>query len=163
MPTKKTLLALLLGFLMAGSCEEIDCTLNNVVQCHFTLYDTATGSALSSFSDTLTVTAAGTDSVLYNRGVGVSTLSLPLSYYRDADTLFFIIDTPDETYVSTLVIAKTNTAHYENPDCPATMFHVITSASVLGGVGVDSVSVSREDVNYLQDENIKVYIRTDLE
>ncbi len=159
---KKTILVLLLGILAIEGCEEIDCTLNNVVQCHYTLYDTQTGST-ASLADTLTVTALGTDSVLYNKGVGVSTLSLPMSYYQDADTLCFTIDTANETYVSTVVIAKTNTSHYENPDCPATMFHTITSAVVTSGVGIDSVAVSRADVNYLQDENIKIYIHTDLD
>ncbi len=143
------------------SCEDINCTLNNVVLCHFTFYDSNTGKTFR-LADTLTVTAAGTDSILFNRGLNTASVSLPMSFYKDADTLNFIVDTKNDTYKNTIIINKESRQHFESPDCPATMFHTIKSASV-NGVSVDSVVVSRKSVNYKQDENIKVYMRTDLD
>ncbi len=148
--------ALLLGI---GSCESVDCTLNNIVLCHFSFYSSTTGQAIA-LSDTLTVTALGTDSILFNRGRNVSTLSLPMSYWKDADTLNFIVKNQTATFASQVIIEKTNTQHYESPDCPVTMFHHITNVSSTGNV-IDSIAIARNEINYLQDENVKIFIRTD--
>ncbi len=155
----KKLLLIPLLLLCMGACEGVDCTLNNIVLCHFSFYSSTTGSAIA-LGDTLTVTAQGTDSILFNRGKNTSTLSLPMSYWKDADTLNFIVDTQTGTYTSRVIIRKTNMQHYESPDCPIAMFHYITDASATGIV-IDSVVVSRNEVNYLQDENIKIFVRTD--
>lgn len=145
--------------LVLGVCENIDCTLNNVVLCHISFYDKTTGEPIR-LTDTLSVAAEGTDSVLFNKGVNVASLQLPLSYWKDADTLRFIVLTKEgETYESKLTIQKSNTIHHESPDCPMSVFHQILSATANGSV-IDSVAVSRREVNYLQDENIQVYIRT---
>ncbi len=152
-------LLLIPALLCMSACEGVDCTLNNIVLCHFSLYSSTTGSAIS-LSETLTITAEGTDSILFNRGENVSTFSLPLSYWKEADTLNFIVDTQTGTFTSQVILQKTNTQHYESPDCPIAMFHHITDASATGNV-IDSIAVSRKEVNYLQDENIKIFIRTD--
>ncbi len=154
----KKLLLIPLLLLCMGACEGVDCTLNNIVLCHFAFYSSTTGRAIA-LSDMLTVTAQGTDSILFNQGKNTATLSLPMSYWKDADTLNFIVDTQTGTYTSRVIIQKTNTQHYESPDCPIAMFHYITDASATGVV-IDSVVVSRKEVNYLQDENIKIFVRT---
>ena len=147
---------------MAGlvGCENIDCTLNNVVHCHFSFYDSETGQSVI-LLDTLTITAEGTDSVLLNRAVNRKEVGVPLSYYQERDTLNFIITTKDNGVLkSSVTIRKSNHVHFESPDCPTTMFHNIAEVQVRGGVVIDSVAVSRREVNYLQDENIKVFLRT---
>ncbi len=151
----------LVGAAMLGlcACEGINCTLNNVVLCHYTFYDSQSGRQIS-LSDTLTITAYGTDSILYNSGVNASSVSLPMSYYADCDTLLFYIWGDSVVYPTiTLYVSKENTVHYESPDCPSTMFHHITGVSS-PSLLVDTVSIIRADVDYLQDENIRVYFRT---
>ncbi len=154
----KKLWAILLLSVLLVSCEGVDCTLNNMVLCHYSFYDSNSGDAIS-LSDTLTITAQGTDSVLFNQGVNKSSVSLPMSYGNDTDSLLFTITGDGYSYESTIFVSKTNIPHYESPDCPTTMFHQITDATCVSSV-IDSVVVIRSSVNYLQDENIKVYIRT---
>lgn len=141
-------------------CENIDCTLNNVVLCHFSFYDSETKQSVI-LLDTLTITAEGTDSVLLNRAVNKKEVGVPLSYYQERDTLNFIILTKDAgVFESSIILRKSSRVHFESPDCPTTMFHNISEAKVSGSAVIDSVVVSRREVNYLQDENIKVYLRT---
>ncbi len=140
------------------SCEGIDCTLNNVVSCYYGFYSSETGSGVS-LLDTLTITAQGTDSILYNRGVNTSTVDVPMSYFNETDTLRFIIYGEDYYSVSTIYVSKENTQHFESPDCPTSMFHLITDVTFDSNI-IDSVVVVRPEVDYMQDENIKVYFRT---
>lgn len=155
----KRLIPILLIFCgLQTSCEEIDCTLNNIVLCHLSFYSSSTNKPIA-IQDTLIVKAHGTDSILFNRGLNTSKLSLPMSYWKDADTLDFIIKTTTDMYHSQLVIKKTNIPHFESPDCPTTMFHGITEATTKGNI-FDSIAISRAQVNYLQDENIKIFLPT---
>lgn len=155
----KRIPALFFLFLLLTACEGVDCTLNNVVLCRYGFYDSTTGKSIQ-LSDTLTITAAGTDSILYNRGVNTSRVTLPMSYWQEADTLTLHISGKDYTYTNTLRIQKNNTQHFESPDCPTTMFHHIEKATLMSGVTIDSVVVVKPTVNYEQDENIKIYFRT---
>ncbi len=146
--------ALLMG------CEGIDCTLNNVVYCYYGFYDSGTGKQVS-LTDTLTVTAEGTDSVLYNRGVNISSVQVPMSYWNETDTLVFLLYGEDHYYRNTFYVSKENIVHHETPDCPTTMFHQLMDVSFQSGI-IDSVVISRPEVDYMQDENIKIYFRTNL-
>lgn len=157
---RRLLAFLLTASLLTGvvSCESIDCTVNNVVTLNIGFYSSEDGSALS-LTDTLTVTAAGTDSVLYNRGRGVAAISLPMSYWQEADTLLLHFANPDETHDVTLIVGKENTPHFESPDCPTTMFHEITGTTLVAPTGyVDSVVVAKKSVHYGSQENVKIYM-----
>lgn len=155
----KRIPVLLSLLLLLTACEGVDCTLNNVVLCRYGFYDSTTGQSIQ-LSDTLTITAEGTDSILYNRGVNTSSVTLPMSYWQEADTLTLHISGKGYTYTNTLRIQKSNTQHFESPDCPTTMFHHIEQATLMSGVTIDSVVVVKPTVNYEQDENIKIYFRT---
>ena len=69
------------------SCDSNDCPLNNVVYSTYGFYvNTADGEAKVSVMDTLTVVAAGTDSILINRMYEMSSmlfiqLILPFVYH----------------------------------------------------------------------------------
>lgn len=152
-----------LALLIVASCESIDCTLNNIVTCNVGFYASADGTSVA-FNDTLTITAMGTDSVLLNRAVGVSKISLPMSYYGEADTLNYRFCN-GETGLDlqlTMRIEKSNTPHFESPDCPTTMFHQLHSVSYTTNktVFVDSVILSNPEVNYGATEHIKIYFHT---
>ncbi len=151
------LLLALLPFAIVG-CDDIDCTLNNVVLCNYYFYSSEEGSAVA-IADTLTVMAWGTDSILYNKGVSTSSVSVPMSYWMEADTLQFMIVGENYAQECIFVVEKTNTEYFESPDCPAAMFHEITNVTYLSDI-IDSVVVTRSDVNFLQDENIRIYFNT---
>ena len=78
----------MLCLLLMAACDGIDCTINNVVMLNVGFYSSEDGSECS-ITDTLTVTAEGSDSVLYNKGSMVSKVTLPMSYWQEADTLHF--------------------------------------------------------------------------
>ena len=148
--------------LLAG-CESIDCTLNNVVCLRIGFYDSDSKQKVSVL-DTLTITAEGTDSVLVNREVKKSELKLPMSYWQDEDILRM---TFTETFTLkkrsiVLRIGKTNTQHYEGPECPTVMFHNLKSVDYEDANGfVDSIVVTNKHVNYAPKENIQIYLRAD--
>lgn len=150
----------LTGIMAVVGCEGIDCTLDNVVALNVGLYDSSTGAAIA-LSDTLTVTAAGTDSVIYNRGVNTSKLQLPMSYWGDADTLCLRVYGKDYAFEDVITIRKTNTVHYESPDCATTMFHTIEGVTWVSALKtIDSVVVCKPSVNYEKKENIRIYYHT---
>ncbi len=146
-----------------AACSNIDCPLSNTVSAKYIFYSSSSN-ASAVIKDTLTVKAMGTDTVLYNLGVNLSELSLPVSYNSSADTLLFCVSNSGESRTDTLVVAHTNEAHFESIDCSPAMFHKITTAKVISGTGstkvtqIDSVAVNNPKVNYNVVENIKVYV-----
>lgn len=144
------------------SCESIDCTLNNVVTCKYAFYSSSDGTAVT-LADTLSITAEGTDSVLYNKGSKMKSVSLPMSYWQETDTLnfrFYNRETGlDETIV--IYVKKNNTPHFESPDCPTNMFHELQEVTFRGEQGVvDSIVIAHPSVNYASQENIRIYLHT---
>lgn len=144
----------LLGFL--ASCESADCTLQNSVALHCGFYG---GGKNVSLTDTLTVTTAGSDSVLLNRKVNAKDLVLPMSFWSDCDTLVLHLWGSEYDLRDTLFVEKTNTPHFEAPDCPTTMFHQITAARCTHQF-IDSITVKADRVNYGEYEHIQIHLRT---
>lgn len=140
------------------SCDSIDCSLDNQVLCQMGFYD-AEGKSVA-LADTLTITATGTDSVLWNRGVGTSHVSIPLSYYQLADTLLLTICGEDYIMMDEMIIAKESYEHFESLDCPVKMLHAIKGVAA-SNYFIDSVVVVSPDVVYNNGENIKIYLHTD--
>ena len=140
--------------LLMLSCDSIDCTLYNSVDMFCNLYQDGKPASLA---DTLTITAAGTDSVLLNRKVGAYTFQLPLSYQGDTDSIVLTVRGKDYEVADTIFVTKTNMVHFESPDCPATIFHKITSVSCTHEF-IQSVVVVSEDINYARTENIQIHL-----
>ena len=159
----KLLLIFALSHVLLFSCDSIDCTLNNVVSCNYAFYASSSGTAIT-LNDTLTITTEGSDSILYNKGTKVSTLSLPMSYWQEADTLHFHLFNEETGLDTDIVIRvkKSNIQHFESPDCPTTMFHELQDVEFENVHGyVDSVVINSTSVNYASEENIKIYMHTD--
>ena len=152
---KKLFPTLIFVAAMLTACDSIDCSLENTVECKIAFYS-ATGEAVA-ISDTLTITAAGTDSVLFNRGIRTSKVALPLSYYKDKDTLTLTIYGEDYMLQDQLIIEKKSYEHFESLDCPVKMFHTITGVESTHHV-IDSVSITSPLVIYNNGENIKIYL-----
>lgn len=142
---------------MLTACDSIDCSLENTVECKLAFYG-SDGESVG-IRDTLTITAAGTDSVLFNRGVGTSHVALPLSYYKDKDTLMLTIYGEDYVVKEKLIIEKRSYEHFESLDCPVKMFHTITGVESTHEI-IDSVSIASPLVIYNNGENIKIYLHT---
>lgn len=150
-----TLFSLLLLALTA--CDTADCSLNNTVLCYLSFYN-GEGKKVE-IIDTLSITAYGTDKVLFNRGTKKSDIAIPLSYYNDEDTLTFTVTAEDgRQQQAEIVIAKSNVTHFESPDCPVNMFHDIQFSYVFSGRFIDSVAVIKPSINYQRDENIRIYL-----
>lgn len=154
MNLRKPLYCALLASAAAVSCDSIDCTLYNSVDMFGGFYQ---GGRNVSLTDTLTITAAGTDSVLLNRKVGAANFQIPLSYYNGVDSVVLYVKGDGYELTDTLFVEKTNSVHFESPDCPTTMFHKITAVRSTHEF-IDSVTVISEDVNYARTENIQIHL-----
>ena len=147
------------SLLLLAACDSFDCTLYNTVAM-YGAFD-KDGEAVA-ISDTLTITACGTNAVLLNRSVKTSKLILPLSYWQAEDTLVFSINgtsSDGEGYLlqDTVWITKTNQVHYESPDCPTTLFHTIQSVRNTNQF-IDSITVVRSSVNYETTINLQIHL-----
>ncbi len=151
---RHTLGAIAVGAAALAACDSIDCTLYNTVSLACSFY--SEGQAVK-LTDTLTVSALGTDSILVNSLIGASKLELPLSYSQDADTLVLRIYGEEYDLSDTLWVEKTNTPHFESPDCPTTMFYQIKSVRHTSTF-IDSVTITRNLVDYDQTENIRIHL-----
>ena len=163
MKTEKGMLHWLAAATLLGtfaSCETSDCPINNVVYSTYGFYAfTEEGESPVGLLDTLTITAAGTDSVLVNRLVGRSEVDLPVSYSAPVDTIVFhFTDTLRRTRRDTIWIEKENIPHYESPDCPTSMFHHVTAVRNTHFL-IDSVIIANPNINYNVSENFKIYFR----
>ncbi|MBQ7742738.1 MAG: alpha amylase [Bacteroidaceae bacterium] len=152
------------ALLLAG-CNGNDCPLNNTVRLVCGFYSTTDGSEIA-ILDTLTISVR--DSVILNRTTDSKTVSLPMSYAGDADTLVFLY-TPYGSEVSatdTLIVSKTNEPHVVSLECGTSVFHGITAVSHTTRTpdstflyAIDSIVVSNSNVNFDGQENLKIYYR----
>ncbi len=149
-----------------AACSNIDCPLDNVVMMQCNLYSYETRSALT-LTDTLNIRPAGRDTVLLNRATGISTFLVPLKESGTRDTLLLVLsNTSGQTATDTLFVDHTPQPHFENLDCPASVFHTIHAVSATSHalsqlpLTIDSVSLVRPTVNYDDIENIRIFLRS---
>ena len=151
---RRRLFCILSGILLLAACESYDCTLNNYVGM-YGAFD-RDGAAVE-ITDTLTITACGTNAVLLNRSVNTSSLNLPLSYWQPEDTLVLTIQGTDYLLRDTIWVTKTNQVHYESPDCPTTVFHTIQNVRNTNEF-IKSITVIRSSVNYETTTNLQIHL-----
>ena len=145
----KRLSYLLLGALMVA-CSSVDCPVDSTVA---TLYQVrnSDGTELT-LSDTVTVSmtrADGTDT-LFNKGIGISSFSLPISYSHPEDVLVFHFDNNNNDslhVVDTVWIKKDDYPHFESVDCNTTYFHTITDVRFTRNY-IDSIVINNPLVTY---------------
>lgn len=142
--------------LLVGACDLLNCTQADVSGLKIEIFDGEGNS--TAFSDTITVTAFGTDSVLLNRSTNTTEIILPLSYHAAEDT--FVIRHYGEMYeeTETLYVRKTNNTYYESPDCPTVMMHEIEGI-LCTDIFTDSVRLVNKKVDFVGATNIRLYIR----
>lgn len=160
-----SILLLSLG-LTSVSCSNIDCPLDNVVMMQCNLYSSETNSPYT-LKQVLTVKPAGRDTILLNQATNMDKILLPLKEGADQDTLLLHLSNESGQHaVDTLFVDHTRQAHFESVDCPASIFHSITTVRATSHalsempLTVDSVSLIRSLVNYDDIENIRIYLRS---
>ena len=149
--------------LFLTGCNGNDCPLNNTVRLICGFYNTADGSELA-IPDTLTISVR--DSVILNHSTDTHTVSLPMSYAADADTLVFLYTSADSeaSLSDTLIVSKTNEPHIVSLECGTSVFHVISAVShsrrtpdETSHYAIDSIAVNNSNVNFDGQENLKIY------
>ena len=163
---RRILLVIALILTLFAGCTEVECPLDNVVEMTCTLYDAQTQKQVK-ITDTLTVMATGTDSILFNRGINLNQLKLPLGYTTVIDTLLYrFSNAKGQAAVDTVFVRHENLPHFESVDCPVVVFHHISqvrwtchSLSVMP-LTIDSVALIQPTVNYEDTENLRVFLRS---
>lgn len=146
-------LAMMLVVLTA--CTSIDCPLNNLVKVNLIMKGES-----ETIPDTIFITAIRTtgNDTIFNSGVNISSLAVPVSYTQEEDLLQITLnDTLGNTYKDTLTIRKTNQIHFESVDCPPNYFHTLTGITTTCHA-IDSVVIKNPQIDYdSSKENIYIY------
>ncbi len=147
------------------SCDNFSCPLNNTVESVYGFYaaeydaDGQLAGRAVNVGDTITITALGPDSVLANKLIGKSSVSLPVSYYGDEDVLqFCYTDQERRIAYDTVWVAKRNQHHWDDPSCAVHIWHTITAVRSTHNL-IDTLVISNPEVNYDGLENIQIYFR----
>lgn len=133
------------------ACSTISCPVQNVVAVNYGIHDA--DDAETKLSDTLwiwTPRSDGSDTLLLNRGVGLSSFSLPVSYAHPEDTLVFLLaDTLGLWALDTVWVKKNDVPHFESVDCSAHYFHHLTNVRSTH-MGIDTIKINNPSVTYDQ-------------
>lgn len=137
--------------MVLSACSTVDCPVQNTVSTQYNIVD-VDGAALKT-ADTLwvwTPRSDGSDTLLLNRGIGISAFSLPVSYQHPEDTLvFFVADTLGQMTIDTVWVKKDDIPHFESVDCSAHFFHRLTAVRSSHN-GIDTIYINEPSVTYDQ-------------
>lgn len=94
------------------------------------------------------------DTILINRLVGASSMEVPMSYFRNADTLVFSYG--GILLKDTIKIQHDSYPHVELPECGTYRYHTLKSITATDAA-IDHIEISNPFVNYEGKENIKIF------
>lgn len=156
------------------ACSSVECSVAGKVSCVWKLYPVE-GDALMAERNvsfyarrTDASGAIAGDTLLANRIKTDASVSLPMSYALEADTMRLILMEGDSVLLDAVdvIVCKDNIPSFESVDCAPRFMHRITAVNlrtaVVDGVSyagdfVDSVLVTNPNVNnYPTDENIRI-------
>lgn len=145
---RKVVVALLV-LMLASACSSIDCPVQNTV---YTVYELRTVSGEpDTLRDTMFVFSQrrdGSDTLLFNAGIGLTSFSLPIGYANPEDTLLFIfMSRPDYLVADTVFIKKDNIPHFESVDCSASFFHRLTGVRTSHNA-IEALTINKDFVDY---------------
>lgn len=159
MKIKLGCLAALLAMLLSA-CDSFDCKLENNILLKIGFYNEEGESV--QLNDTLSVLAIGTDSILVNRNLRTHSLSLPMSHYRECDSLVLQVWGEDYVIYDTLALRKSNKEYFEGLNCPVKVKHELTSASSSHWM-IKEIKIVNPTVDYTNGENIQIIMRSTTE
>lgn len=149
---------------LLASCQNISCPLDNTVMMKVCMY---AGEDRITVGDTLTVTMAGTDSVLINKLYRFSEFEVPVRHgdegaAQDTLVLNWHMTVPEGMspvhLTDTLFVDHSCYVHFETYDCPPAVFHKIVEARTTH-ILIDDIDVTHTAINYDKSENIRVHLR----
>jgi len=158
----RKLLGIIVAALAMQACSSINCPLNNTVLSTYRFYK-ANG-AKDTLGYTLSIWSKRNDSInadtmLINQDVSVDSFKLPMSYVREADTLFFSFTDTSSVAYDTVMVRKKDWPHFEAPECNASFFHEILGVEHTRHV-IDSIVINNKYVNYDATKlNFRIYCR----
>ena len=135
-----------------AACSDTDCTTSNTAYVNYNIYD-ANGNSVS-LTGPVTVTAAGTDSVLINQESNLQSMQLPLRYTSTEDT--FVVHL-SEVLFDTIFVTHQNIPHFISMECGTGMYYHIDNARCTRRI-FDSLSVVNPDINFDANEHIQMYM-----
>ena len=149
---------LLLVVLMMA-CSSIDCPVDATVTTQYQIKNS--DGTEHTLSDTMTVTSVrsdGKDTILFNKGIGISKFTLPVSYTHPEDVLVFQFDNSNNNLhiTDTLWIKKYDYPHFESVDCNTTYFHTITDVKYTCNY-IDSIVINNSSVTY-DSQTVHLYL-----
>lgn len=161
---------LVLGALVCGAlltaCSSIDCLVDTTVKVKYGI-KTMNGTELATdtLKDTLNVWSRrrnGTDTLLLNSGVNITSFSLQISYARPEDTLRVQLSTVDhKTTTDTIWVQKNDIPHFESIDCAARYFHWLTAVRSTHHA-IDTIIINNPSVTYDQSvTNLYISFKSD--
>ena len=135
-----------------AACSDTDCTTSNTAYVNYNIYD-ANGNSVS-LTGPVTVTAAGTDSVLINQESNLQSMQLPLRYTSTEDT--FVVHL-SEVLFDTIFVTHQNIPPFISMECGTGMYYHIDNARCTRRI-FDSISVVNPDINFDANEHIQMYM-----
>lgn len=95
------------------------------------------------------------DTVLVNKLISGSSVSLPMAYYSNRDTIVF--QYRSISLRDTLYIDHESYSNVELPECGAHRFHTLHSITCPTNAAISSVEIVDPYVDYEQRENVRIY------
>ena len=140
--------AVLLAALLTVACSSIDCPVQNTVYTVYNIYGEQGADTLHDTLSVWTYRRDKTDTLLLNRGVNLTTFTLPISYAQPEDTLIFrVADSNGFVTTDTVWLKKENYPHFESVDCNPSYFHKLTAVRSTFR-GIDSIVINHATVDY---------------
>lgn len=146
--TTAALLSLALTAITLAACTSIDCPMEHTVMSSYLLRKA--DQTQDTLRDTLSITTRrfnGTDTLLLNKGIGLTKLKLSISYSNPEDTLVFKFRNQSYQATDTVWVKKVSTPHFESVDCSASFFHEVQSVRTTHHA-IDSIIINNPSVDY---------------
>ena len=124
-----------------------------MIVCNVSQINPENNTAMKDTLDSLTVTAAGTDSIVANRLAQVTVFSLPLSYAVASTELVFHYV---KKVTDTVVIRHTNKPYFISMDCGYQMKQSITSIRYTRH-NIDSIYIANPEANINGTKNLEIF------
>ena len=109
---------------------------------------------------TETVTQVRRDTILGNRLVGLASMKLPMHYFAERDTI--IIRYASLSRRDTLHIHHLSYSNVDLPECGTHRFHTLLDIQATDAA-IDHIEIVNPTVNYLGNENVKIYFNGTVE
>ena len=148
---------ILCSLLSAGCDGGYDCALENVAYNRIKFYTIGADSTEREYAlpEPLSVSILinGVASTAINHVGSAKEIKLPMSYTAACDTVIMnFFDNCNDT----LYIGHNNIPIYQSMECGVIMHHRLTTATTTN-VLIDSMAINNADVNFNNNENIKLY------